>query len=84
MVSFRAGRPTDAFAGTACLSSGHRGWRFASYPFPGKATRADAATLLCCRAFLDLAPPLFGFEFSDLSLNHQGGSEPWQQLPFRL
>jgi hypothetical protein len=78
MVSFRAGRPRDAFAGTACLSSGIVAGGLRPIPSPAKATRADAATLLCRIAFLDLAPPLFGFEFSDLSLKHQGGSEQVQ------
>jgi hypothetical protein len=52
MVSFHAGRPRHAFAGTACLSSGHRCWRFASYLFTGQSDACRCRYLAMLQSFL--------------------------------
>jgi hypothetical protein len=69
MVSFRGRGPRHAFADTRMVIAAG-GLR--AVPSPAKAARADIATLLSCRAFLDLAPPLFGFEFSHLNRSFVG------------
>jgi hypothetical protein len=65
MVSFRGRGPRHAFADTRMVIAAG-GLR--AIPSPAKAARADIATLLSCRAFLDLAPPLFGLNRSFVGL----------------